>query len=31
MVKRHGELAPMECALKANAMRDRGDSDGQAV
>jgi len=31
MVKRHGEVAPIECALKADEFLDRGDVDGQAL
>ena len=31
MVKRHGALATIECALKADAMLEAGDLDGQAV
>jgi hypothetical protein len=31
MVDQHGDQAPIECALKADEMLDRGDVDGQAV
>jgi hypothetical protein len=31
MVNEHGQAAPLECALKADEMLDRGDIDGQAV
>jgi hypothetical protein len=31
IVAQHGELAVIECAMKAGEMLDRGDVDGQAV
>lgn len=31
MVKRHGALATIECALRADAMLEAGDRDGQAL
>jgi len=31
MVKRHGAMATIECALKADAMLEAGDRGGQAV
>jgi hypothetical protein len=31
MVKRHGALAPMACLVEADAMHERGDTDGEAV
>jgi hypothetical protein len=31
MVRQHGNLAPIECSIKADEMHERGDSDGEAV
>ncbi len=31
LVKRHGEDAPVEAAIRADAMLDKGDLDGYAV
>ncbi len=31
LVKRHGEDAPIEVAMRADAMLDKGDMDGYAV
>jgi hypothetical protein len=31
MVKRHGAIATIECAFKADTMLEAGDPDGQAV
>ncbi len=31
LVKRHGEDAPIEAAMRADAMLDKGDLDGAAV
>ncbi len=31
LVKRHGEDAPIEAAMKADAMLEKGDLDGAAV
>lgn len=31
MVDEHGDLAPLECALKADAFLDDGDEDGRRL
>jgi hypothetical protein len=31
MVEKHGDQAPLECAMMADKMLDHGDLDGQAV
>ena len=31
MVKRHGDLAPLECAVRADGMLENGDIMGQTV
>lgn len=31
MMKRHGEDAPIEAAMRADALLDQGDMDGRAV
>ena len=31
LIDQHGEDAPIEAAMKADAMLDRGDMDGRAV
>ena len=31
MVDRHGDQAPLECALKADVFLDEGDLDGQRL
>ncbi len=31
LVKRHGQVAPIEAAMRADAMLEKGDLDGYAV
>jgi hypothetical protein len=31
MVDKHGEMAPLQCTMKADAFLDQGDPDGQRL